>query len=225
MPTIVTKYSTTAGSAPTALGMTLGELAVNVTDKKLYTKDNSANIVLVGADPTGSWTKILTQTASIVATIDFIHNVNGVVFDNTYDEYMFVLDRLKPATDNAVLWLRTTTNASSFDTGASEYRYSFSTTQSADQNGTDTKIIMTEGVGNVAATENGVSGVVLVNNPETATAALFLWKLAGWNASTAIGAYEGAGCRNTDADIDGVRFMYSTGNITSGTITMYGRRK
>lgn len=46
MPTtIVTKNSSTASAVPSAGSLTQGELAVNVTDKKLYTKDSGGTVV------------------------------------------------------------------------------------------------------------------------------------------------------------------------------------
>lgn len=47
MTTIITKNSSTASATPAAGDLTKGELAVNVTDKKLYTKDNSGTVVKV----------------------------------------------------------------------------------------------------------------------------------------------------------------------------------
>jgi hypothetical protein len=47
MATLITKNSSTASAVPAAGDLVKGELAVNVTDKKLYTKDNSAAIVKV----------------------------------------------------------------------------------------------------------------------------------------------------------------------------------
>lgn len=43
--TIITKNSSTAASVPGAGSLTQGELAVNVTDKKLYTKDSGGTVV------------------------------------------------------------------------------------------------------------------------------------------------------------------------------------
>jgi hypothetical protein len=46
MPTtIVTKNSSTASAVPSSGSLTQGELAVNVTDKKLYTKDSGGTVV------------------------------------------------------------------------------------------------------------------------------------------------------------------------------------
>jgi len=47
MATIITKNSSTSTAVPAAGDLTKGELAVNVTDKKLYTKDNSATVVRI----------------------------------------------------------------------------------------------------------------------------------------------------------------------------------
>jgi len=50
MATLITKNSSTASAVPAAGDLVKGELAVNVTDKKVYTKDNSAAVVkLVGS--------------------------------------------------------------------------------------------------------------------------------------------------------------------------------
>ena len=49
--TIVTKNSSTASAVPVAGDLTKGELAVNVTDKRLFTKDNSGSVVELGINP------------------------------------------------------------------------------------------------------------------------------------------------------------------------------
>ena len=51
MATIITKNSSTASSAPTSVQLVQGELAVNVTDKRLFTEDNSGAIVELGTNP------------------------------------------------------------------------------------------------------------------------------------------------------------------------------
>lgn len=60
MATIITKNSSTASAVPLAGDLVKGELAVNVTDKKLYTKDNGGNVVVVGQEPLVSGTNIKT---------------------------------------------------------------------------------------------------------------------------------------------------------------------
>lgn len=48
--TIITKNSTTASAVPLAGSLVQGELAVNVTDKKLYSKDNAGNVFLLASN-------------------------------------------------------------------------------------------------------------------------------------------------------------------------------
>jgi len=50
MTTIITKNSSTASAVPSAGVLTQGELAVNVTDKKLYTKNSGGAVVSLGGD-------------------------------------------------------------------------------------------------------------------------------------------------------------------------------
>ena len=53
---IVTYNTATATTVPSAANLAQGELAVNVTDKKLYTKDSGGNVILLasnGGDVTG----------------------------------------------------------------------------------------------------------------------------------------------------------------------------
>lgn len=46
---IITKYSSTASAEPTAGDLSVGEIAVNVTDRRLYTKDTNGNVQEIGA--------------------------------------------------------------------------------------------------------------------------------------------------------------------------------
>ena len=46
---IITKYSSTASAEPTAGDLSVGEIAVNVTDRRMYTKDTNGNVQEIGA--------------------------------------------------------------------------------------------------------------------------------------------------------------------------------
>lgn len=46
--TIIIKNTAVSGRVPTASMLTRGELALNVTDKTIHTKDNLGNVVKVG---------------------------------------------------------------------------------------------------------------------------------------------------------------------------------
>ena len=49
--TIVTKNSSTASAVPLTGDLTQGELAVNVTDKRLFTKNSGGTVVELGTNP------------------------------------------------------------------------------------------------------------------------------------------------------------------------------
>ena len=79
MTKIITKNSSTAGAAPSASDLVQGELAVNVTDKKLYTKNSSNAIVSLGADlaannPIGTDNVTLGANAGAALTTDNTRN-------------------------------------------------------------------------------------------------------------------------------------------------------
>lgn len=60
MTTLITKNSSTASAVPTASDLVQGELAVNVTDGKLYTENASAQVIELGA----KWGGYTVSTAS-----------------------------------------------------------------------------------------------------------------------------------------------------------------
>ena len=66
---IVTKNSSTSGSAPSASDLVQGELAVNVVDKRLYTENNSGAIVELGTNPAGAVT--MASTLAVTGNVDF----------------------------------------------------------------------------------------------------------------------------------------------------------
>jgi len=79
MTTLITKNSSTASAAPVAGDLVQGELAVNVTDKKLYTKDSGGAVVAVGAqldanNPTAADTVTLGAGAGAAITSASIQN-------------------------------------------------------------------------------------------------------------------------------------------------------
>lgn len=112
MTTIITKNSSTASATPAAGDLTKGELAVNVTDKKLYTKDNSGTVVkVVGSlgnqeasaaaitggtsagvaitggtinnTPIGATTAAAITGTTVTATTGFVGALTGAVTGNT----------------------------------------------------------------------------------------------------------------------------------------------
>jgi len=64
MTTIITKNSSTGSAVPTSGDLVQGELAVNVTDKRLFTEDSSGTVVEIGTNPSS-----LTITGTILEDV------------------------------------------------------------------------------------------------------------------------------------------------------------
>jgi len=158
---------------------------------------------------------ISSVVAANVATVDF----TGI--DSTYDEYQVHIFDARPATNNTVLQLRTSSDGgSTFDSGAGNYRYFISSqTDAAAIN------LSNSGSGNADVNETGFRCVIKFFNPSgTALYKEFIWQ---YSNITDVANYEqGIGCgqRAAVADIDAIRFFFDSGNIASGTFTLYGVR-
>jgi hypothetical protein len=154
---------------------------------------------------------IQTQTVSSpVASVDFTTGIDG-----TYDEYEFHLMNVVPATDGAQLYLRTSSDGgANFDAGASDYNRGSAMAQ----------IALTGTVGSDVS-ENGVSGRVHMTRPSVAQYGHFNVAVGFVNSSGAAAETGVFGFRVASADIDGVRFFFSSGNIESGIIRLYGVAK
>jgi hypothetical protein len=203
----------------------------DVSDSGNTKRDTVQGILDLVPASSSALTLLGTASASASATIDFINGQSGIVFDSTYSHYILDIIDLVPATDATNLYLRTTTNASTFDSGASDY--------------------YTGGPGievdaSLAVTADGLNGgtAMIINGYPNGTcgsaagenfnARIDIWKPSGTNytvfgfhssfvtANGNIYSQSGAAMRKSAADIDGVRVLMSSGNITSGLFKLYG---
>lgn len=62
------------------------------------------------------------NVSSPTATVEFIHGSNSVVFDGTYEQYIFEVIRALPATDTVQVFMEITTDGgSNYKTGYNQY--------------------------------------------------------------------------------------------------------
>ena len=169
------------------------------------------------------WGLIATATASSSATIDF----TGLA--STYAAYKIVVSVLLPATDGVEFWMRTSTDGgSTYSSTANDYSYVNEGTGSSVVGGratTGTAIHLIDGAIfatlNNASTDESVWNIIFYNPADSTTK-----KKAVWHGHTSGGITPGmiAGCgmRNADTAVNAIRFMMSSGNISTGLFKLYG---
>ena len=203
--------------------------AVTPTHTELNYVDGVTSSIQTQIDALGSgrWKFLKAVTASSSASISFANGVSGVVFDSTYDEYQIVFHAVKPASD-AVLWLRTSTNAgSSYDSGASDYSYAVSGRNAAGSNSSSDSAAAAQirvTAASVESTREGAFGRITIFRPFDAAYCNVLYDAAYYDSVNGMAYQNGAGARLAAADVDAVQMLFSTGNIASGYFYLYGRK-
>jgi len=176
-------------------------------------------------------TLIKSVTASDDSEITFVDGTSSVVFDSTYDEYMFVFTALNPSSDQVKLQFQcNAVDASGYnETMVATYFYadhceddsdaSLQYEASYDSLGTG-DIILSVHTGNDA--DQTVSGILNIFSPAstTYTTNFYATTQSSNNVNCSINAYIG-GYFNITAAIDEIKFYMSSGNF-DGTIEMYG---
>lgn len=181
------------------------------THKKI-TEDN------LRFDLNGGWVWLETETASNSPTLDFTLDTTN------YTQFMIKFDNLKPATDAAELWGRLSTDGVTYATTA--YRWARHNVTDAASEGlagstNDAKFLMANAVGNQDGEQ--VCGTIDITSVG-AMGVRVQWRLSGENAAGSYYMINGMGAYVAAASTY-FRFLFSTGNITSGTARLYGLKK
>lgn len=171
-----------------------------------------------------AWVYITSKTASSAAVIDF----TGL---SDYPAYMVTLEGIRPGTDAvSLLMLTSSNNGASFDVSAN-----YDTSGSADAFPSSAVIVsiganswnLTGGTStqdNAAA--SALSGSVRINSLGSASLSARIRVEVEWVESTGVLFVNTllAGRKSSASAINAIRFLYSSGNITSGTFRLYGLR-
>lgn len=135
-----------------------------------------------------------------------------------YDIYVLGFLNVVPASDNVDLWLRTSTNGgASFDSGGGDYEWGGTPTAAA-------QIELTFSFMGSDVNEWGYSGTVNILGPHlsayTRVTADAVYKTSG-GTLTKVNQF---GERLSTTAVDAVRILMSSGNMESGTITLWGMK-
>jgi len=221
------------GVANTSKTITLGgNLTTSGANNVTFTTTGSTSLTLPTSGTlattagSGAITFLTSATASSSATLDFTTNLTS-----TYDAYLFVLAGLIPQTNAQDLWIRISTDGGgTWKSGGTDYRYmslllGYATGGTNSLAAAQLQVNATgAGTTNISnAAGNTINGCIYLFNPAVATFPAFSMNLcfvdsaAGYEVTSV-----GSGAYNTAAAINGVRFLMSSGNITSGVIRLYG---
>jgi len=192
---------------------------------------NNNSLSAITAKPSGlsggSMNLISTQTASSSANVSFTSGI-----DDTYDEYVFKFYNIHPQTDNAEFQFNFRDGGSAYD--ATKTTTFFYADHREDDAGAslayDTGRDLAQGTGVAKISrqvrnhnDSGLNGEFNLFSPSSTT---FVKHFIAKNnhvleGDASINVFT-AGYANVTAAIDGVQFSFSSGNIDSGVIKLYG---
>ena len=198
-----------------------------------YNNNSISAVTSASSIPSGALTHIKTLTASSSATLSFVDGSSDVVLDSTYPIYVFKFINCHPANNNVDLQFNL-----SIDSG-SNYNVTKTTTFFAaghNESGSDGFLtyaanndlaqstafqMLTDGVGN--ANDESCVGTMFLFSPSSTTFVKHFIATSHryYYEDYAIVDYL-AGYGNTTSAVDAVQFKFSSGNIDSGKIKLYG---
>lgn len=193
---------------------------------------NGTTILDAGAFSVGLGSKILlsTATASASASIEFTSGI-----DSTYDIYKFEFINIHPSVDSSIFSFQgnavggsgfnetiTSTSVRSLHNETDSYANVEYRTDSDQAQGTDFhRLSSNAGIGSDA--DQNLSGELYVYNPSSTTFVKHFISTTNCNSSDDFSFQTlSAGYFNTTSALDEFQFKFSSGNIDSGTIKLYG---
>lgn len=214
-----------ASTMKTALSLgTAAFLDVGTTANKIVQLNGSAQLPAVDGSlltnvNSGAVTLISTQTASNSATIDFTSGI-----DATYTHYILEISNLIPVTNN-VNALINMQQGGTFSLGSAYY-----ITGSKITTGAVTTYNTTAGTSFVLSSgtlvANGDPHFIIFEffNPAVLNALLIKYYMNLLPNSSQPDIFYGAGSLNSILATTGIQFLFSSGNISTGTFKLYGMK-
>ena len=176
----------------------------------------------------GQWTHILTSTASNSSSIDF----SSTYITTTYLDYMFVFSGIKNASDGQyVRFLFSTDNGSSYASSYRNARLGFMDNNAEYHSGQDSSgglyIMNSQPLGN--STGETFNGVAIVYDPlkQNGTTDSYTYVTAHTAYCADNGRINVASTSHSNkvvTAVNNIRFNTTGGNITSGKVSLYGRK-
>ena len=183
----------------------------------------------------GSMTFIKKLTASSSATLSFVDGSSSVVLDNTYKEYVFTFKDIHPASENPFFSFNLSVDGGS-NYNVTKTSSAFFTQQGESGSGAELNystardLAQSTGVQNISSeagndSDQTVSGYLHLFNPSSTTFVKHYISQTNSNFKYSEPYFMStnvAGYGNTTSAVDAIQFSFSSGNIDSGDICLYG---
>ena len=229
-----------AAGSITATGASVGALArgaIQVGNSSgvsaPLTKGTSGHVLTAGANDL-SWAEAGSGGTAFISSTD-ISNAATFAFTgfdaSKYDIYKLFFSNLTAVTDNANFRMVSSSNGgSSYDTGSGNYTIANLYSQlgyvaaagSLAPAAGYAYMPITGNMGNASGEEGGASIEITIFGPHLAQYTHFQTRAYYVSNASQPAQQSGGNTRVSAADVDAVRFAFSSGNIASGTFTAYG---
>lgn len=200
--------------------------ATTLTQGANATITNNPGSIEIAAAAGGSsgWVLISSATANSSANIDFKD------LSSTYFTYIVIIDNYQPVTDTARLRMRTSTdNGISFDSSSGDYSFNgwivTNTGLASEADGANASELTILGSSSAPpgnATNETCSAFVNIYNPSAAdyTRIVSFTEIIDSSGDPNIACFSAP--RREAVAVDAIRFIASTGNISTGEFRLYG---
>jgi len=198
-----------------------------------YNNNSISAVTSASSIPSGAMTHIKTLTASSSATLSFVDGSSDVVLDNTYPIYVFKFINIHPASDDISFQFQGSTNS------GSSYGVTITSTHFRATHGEDGSSgalayitggdlaqstsyqLLAGSVGNDA--DQNLGGELFIYNPSSTTFVKhFTGNFQSIAHSNRTNNQYPAGYFNSTSALNAFNFKFSSGNIDSGSIKLYG---
>ena len=155
-------------------------------------------------------------------------SVSLVGIDSTFDVYKVVISKCVPVTDTTFLSLRATESGtpnttSNYDGAGKLLRSNTTFNNSSDTNATSLFLLGDNTGTGTGEQLNLVNYIFNANNSSEFT--FFTTENTFLNNSGVLNGVQGGGVFTVSSSVDGVQYFFSSGNIASGTFSLYGLKK
>lgn len=214
-----------ASSGANLTGLTAGNITGVIPAANLGTGTANATTFLNGSGAYseaggGALTYISTVTASSSTSLN-------IALTSTYDSYVFSFINVVPATDSAIFWMRLSNDSgSTFESTGYKHGSVYAQGNAApvenvqDAGGNDAEWQLTGAVDSTV----GINGECRIFDHSSSGLTFLTHQIVHDSAFAGLGGMYGhGGCIYITSEVvNGIQFLFSTGNVASGKIHVYG---